>query len=161
MTQALTRVLTCGEEFVAARVEELVASARERDRELKKLRVEQAVVSARAAAQRGTKTAQATIVRGESEGAGADYLKAFAEEAVAAPGRVVIAIDRSESGFQWIVAHSLGPGLELPAVVTPLLAAAEAKGGGRAAWMQGMGRRLEAASSFAGSVEEALTKALG
>ena len=160
MTQALSRVLTCGEESIAARVEELVASARERDRELKKLRAGQASAAARTAVDRGKKTGRAILVRGESEGAGPDYLKAFAEEAVAAPGRVVIVVDRSESGFQWIVAHSLAAGLELPAIVAPLLAAAEAKGGGRAAWMQGMGRGPEAASSFADSVEEALAKAL-
>ncbi len=161
MTQALTRVLTCGEESIASRVEELVVNARERDRELKKVRVEQAAAAARAAVEKGKKAGNAILVRGEWSGAGADYMKAFAEQAIAAPGRAVIAIDRAESGFQWIVAHSLGSRIELPPIVTPLLGPANAKGGGRGAWMQGAGRSADAAAGFADAVEEAVSRVLG
>ncbi|HVO39577.1 MAG TPA: hypothetical protein VMV03_11175 [Spirochaetia bacterium] len=159
MTQALSRVLTCGEESILARVEELVRNARERDREMKKIRVEQAVASARAAAETGRKTARALIIRGISDGAGPDYLQAFADEAISAPGRVAVAMDRTAAGFQWIVAHSLGAGLDLPSLLKPLLAQAGAKGGGKPAWMQGMGTSAEAAGAFADLVEEAIGRA--
>lgn len=159
MTQALSRVLTCGEESIVARVEELVKDARERDREMKKIRAEQGVASARAAVDAGKKTARALIIRGISDGAGPEYLKAFADEAVSAPGRAAVAIDRTASGFQWIVAHSLGAGLDLPSLLKPLLAQAGAKGGGKPAWMQGMGAGAEAAGAFADLVEQAIGRA--
>jgi alanyl-tRNA synthetase len=117
------------------------------------------VASARAAVDAGKKTARALIIRGISDGAGPEYLKAFADEAVSAPGRAAVAIDRTASGFQWIVAHSLGAGLDLPSLLKPLLAQAGAKGGGKPAWMQGMGAGAEAAGAFADLVEQAIGRA--
>lgn len=161
LAQALSRALTCGEEHIQARVEELLKDAREKERELKKARAVQAVAAAREAVSQGKQAGRALVVRGESDGAGAEYLKAFADEAISAPGRAVIVVDRSENGFQWIAAHSLGADVDLAAIVKPLLQSAGAKGGGRAAWVQGSGADREAATGFAAAVADALTRTLG
>jgi len=153
LVQNLTRLLTCGESDVASRVEELLRGARENEREMKRLRAERAVSDADSAA-------QSRLVRKVLDGAGPDYLKAFAERVVASPGRAVILVDRSPDGFQWIVAHSLGDAARLPHLVTPLLAKAGARGGGRDAWMQGAGRPAEAAVGFADAVVDALSRTL-
>jgi alanyl-tRNA synthetase len=160
MTQTLTRSLTCGEEFIAARVEELVAGARERDRELKKLRVERAAADADTAVGAAKTFGDTRLISGVFDGVGADYLKAFAERVIASAGRVAVVLDRDAEAFQWIICHSVGSEVELPPIVTPLLASAGARGGGRGAWMQGAGKPAAAAVSFARAVEEALSRAL-
>jgi len=160
MTQALIRILTCGEESIVPRVEELVRSARESERELGRLRLERAAADAEASVPQGKSLADALLIRKDLEGAGPAYLKAFTERIVASPGRVVVAVDRSRDGFQWIVAHSLGARIELPPIITPLLSAAGAKGGGRGAWMQGAGPSADSASQFANAAEAALVRVL-
>ena len=140
------------------RVEELVAGARERDRELKRLRVERAAADADAAVGAAKTFGDARLVSGVFDGVGTDYLKAFAERVIASAGRVAVVLDRGADAFQWIICHSVGSTVELPLIVTPLLASAGARGGGRGAWMQGAGRPAAAAVSFAQAVEEALSQ---
>jgi len=154
LVQSLTRLLTCGESNIFARVHELAESARESERELKRMRAERAASDADAAG-------PASLVRRVFDAMGPDYLKAFAERVVASPGRAVVAVDRFAEGFQWIVAHSLGDAVTLPAIVTPLLARANAKGGGRGALMQGAGRPAESAAGFADAVAQALGHVMG
>jgi alanyl-tRNA synthetase len=161
LVQTLMRLLTCGESDIAARVEELARSLRESERELGRMRQERAVADADSAAARARALGETLLVRAAFDGAGPAYLKAFAERAVASPGRALIAVDRSADAFQWIVAHSLGARIDLPSIVTPLLGPAHAKGGGRGAWMQGAGRPADAATSFGDAVEEALSRSLG
>jgi len=153
VVQNLTRLLTCGESDIASRVEELLRGARENERDLKKLRMERAVSDA-------DSIGQSRLVCRVLENAGSDYLKAFAERVVASPGRAVVVVDRTADGFQWIVAHSLGNGLALPQLVTPLFPQAGARGGGRGAWMQGAGLPAEAASGFADAVADAVSRTL-
>jgi alanyl-tRNA synthetase len=154
LVQNLTRLLTCGEADISARVEELARSARENEKELKRLRTERAAIDADAAG-------PSSLVLRVLDGAGPDYLKAFAERIVASPGRAVVVLDRLADSFQWIVAHSLGPEVALHRIVAPLLSKAGARGGGRGAWMQGAGRPAEAAAGFADEVAAALSVTLG
>jgi alanyl-tRNA synthetase len=160
IVQALTRVLTCGEADIPARVEELVKNARDAARELERLKVEAAAGDAEAAVAHARRLGGAILVRRDLRGAGSAYCKAFAERVVSLPGRAVVVLDSSPTAFQWIIAHSLGEGVQLPALVTPLLAPAQAKGGGRAAWIQGAGRDPGSATAFGAAVEEALGRAL-
>jgi len=158
--QALTRILTCGESDVPARVEELVRNARETARELERLKVEAAAGDADAAVAQARRQGQFLLVHRDLKGAGPAYCKAFAEKIISAPGRAVVVVDTSSSTFQWIAGHSLGERVQLPAIITPLLAPANAKGGGRAAWMQGAGRDAGSAEAFGKAVEEAIDRAL-
>jgi alanyl-tRNA synthetase len=159
--QGLTRVLTCGETFVQGRVEELLKREKESERELRRLRLLQAAVDADGAMTAARAIGEVMCVRRVFDAVGTDYLKAFAERVIASPGRLVIAIDRAAGAFQWIAAHSLGQKLDLTEVVPPLLAAAEAKGGGKGARMQGVGARGDAIAAFADGIEAALARRLG
>jgi len=160
VVQALTRTLTCGEADVLARVEELVRNARETARELERLKVEAAAGDADAAVGQAPRRGESLLIHRVFHGAGPAYCKAFAERVVSAPGRAVVVVDSSDGSFQWIAAHSLGERVQLPTIITPLLAPAHAKGGGRAAWMQGAGGGGANAEVFGTSVEEALDRAL-
>jgi alanyl-tRNA synthetase len=91
---------------------------------------------------------------------GPEYLKAFVERIVAAPGRITVAADRGEDSFQWLVAHSLGERLELSGIVSKHFSLADAKGGGRGARMQGAGARPEGLQAFMDGIEGELTRAL-
>lgn len=153
LARNLTRLLTCGESDIASRVEELLRTIRENERELKRLRAERAVLDA-------DSTAQSRLVSRVFDGAGVDYLKAFAERVVASPGRAVVVVDRSADGFQWIIAHSLGDAVTLPQLVTPFFSKAGARGGGRGAWMQGGGHPAAAAAGFAEAVAQAVSRTL-
>jgi alanyl-tRNA synthetase len=161
LAQGLGRTLTCGESFIMSRVEELVKNERDSARELRRLRLVQAVSDADDSAAAARDLAGALCVRRVFDAAGDDYLKAFVDRVLATPGRVVIAIDRGAEGFHWVVAHSLGVQLELPGLLSGLMGVAEAKGGGRGARMQGVGGKSEAIPAFADAIEGALARGLG
>ena len=95
------------------------------------------------------------------DAAGGDYLKAFAERVIAAPGRICIAMDRGTDGFQWIAAHSLGESLDLAQIVPAFFEIAGAKGGGRGARMQGVGARNEAIDGFVAAIQAEIARRLG
>ncbi len=151
LLQELSRLLTCGEGEMATRVSELVAADKEKTRELRRLRLEQAEAAADSALADG-----AVLVRRIFDAAGAEYLKAFAERIVAGPGRIVIAVDRAADSFQWIAAHSMDAGPDLSAIVTPLLPLADARGGGRGGRVQGAGRNVAAVERFMQAIADAI-----
>jgi alanyl-tRNA synthetase len=159
LVQGLSRALTCGESALPGRVEELLKNEREGARELRRLKVAQAVSDADESAAAARDIAGVRFVRRVFDAAGGDYLKAFVERVVAVPGRVVIAIDKGGEAFQWIVAHSLGPRADLPGLLSPaVMETAGAKGGGRGARMQGVGARSDAVSAFADAIEAAVSR---
>lgn len=161
LVQGLSRALTCGEPSIADRVEELVKNEREAARELRRLKIVQAVSDADESAAAAREVGGARIVRHVFDAAGPDYLKAFADRVVASPGRVVIAVDRGTDVFRWIVAHSLGDRADLPGLLAGPMGIADAKGGGRGGRMQGVGARVDAVSAFADAVEAAIAHSLG
>jgi alanyl-tRNA synthetase len=161
VVRSLIRTLTCGEADIQGRVEELLNKERESARELRRLRVAQAVADADDSASAAPALGAALYVRRVFDAAGGEYLKAFAERVVATPGRVVIAIDREADGFQWIAAHSVGASLDLAQIIPPLFGIAGAKGGGRGARMQGVGTMNGAIALFAEAVEGELARRLG
>jgi alanyl-tRNA synthetase len=160
LVQELSRALTCGEADIASRVEELAKSSREASAELRKLRVERAAADADASLAAATPLRGAALVARVFDAVGSDYLKAFADRVTGSPGRIVIAVDRAAGGFQWIIGHSLADA-GLLEIVPPLLAIAEAKGGGRGARMQGAGRNPEAVPAFVDALRRELEKRLG
>ncbi|HTO23224.1 MAG TPA: alanyl-tRNA editing protein [Spirochaetia bacterium] len=161
LSQALSRALTCGEDAILARVQDLQAAQLEAAREMKRVTVERAGAEAESAVAAAPRAGAAVLVTRIFDGAGADYLKAFVERVTGKPGRACIALDRGTDSFQWIVAHSMERGPELAAIVSPRMAEAGAKGGGRGARMQGVGARRDAAGPFAQGVEKDLARALG
>jgi alanyl-tRNA synthetase len=162
LVQALGRLLTCGERDILSRVGDLVGSGRELARELRQVRVSQAgpaateAVAAGLALPPGPDGTARTFVSRIFEGFGDEPMKAFVDAALASPGRVVAAVDRSAAGIRWIVAHSLGAGLDLAAVVKPVIAALGLRGGGRPGFVQGAGPDPSGALSFVEAVERAL-----
>lgn len=156
LLQQLSRTLTCGEQEMAARAAELVASDKEKTRQLKTLRTRLAAFEADAALAAAIDRAGAKLVRVIFDGAGGEFLKAFVDRITAAPGRVVVAVDRAADSFQWIAAHSLQPGPDLGAIVAPHLAAAGARGGGRGGRVQGSGSDLAAVERFVDSLVGAI-----
>jgi alanyl-tRNA synthetase len=157
---ALSRALTCGEDSIEQRVQELLERDRESSRELRRMRLSQAAADADDSVAAARCIGAVPCVRRLFNAAGGEYIKAFVERSVSSPGRVVVAIDRLDSSFQWIVAHSLGDGLDLQKFVPGLLDAAGAKGGGSAARMQGVGARPDAAAQLADAIEAELGRLL-
>jgi alanyl-tRNA synthetase len=160
LLQDITRELTCGEAVVRGRVHELLVREKESARELRRLHIGQANADADDSVSAARGIGSALFVRRIFASAGPDYLKAFAERVVASPGRICVAMDQGETGFQWIVAHSLGAGVELAAFMPGLYDIAGAKGGGRGERMQGMGSSPEAITLFADAIEGEMTRVL-
>jgi alanyl-tRNA synthetase len=161
LAQNLGLILTCGEPFIHQRVQELLDGQKEAARELKRLQAVQAASDADASLSTARSMGGALCVRRLFKDAGGEYLKAFVERVTASPGRVCIAVDQGAESFQWIVAHSLDSGLELSAVLKGVLEIADAKGGGRGARMQGVGRKNDAVERFADALETGIARALG
>jgi alanyl-tRNA synthetase len=157
----LSRVLTCGEESILGRVQDMLAAEKDTARELRKLRTAQATAEADAAIPGARLVGSALYLRRVFDDCGPDYLKAFVERLTVAPGRIVAAADRGKTAFQWIVAHSLGNSLELSGIVNSHFAVADAKGGGRGARVQGVGARTEALDQFLDAVESGIVETLG
>jgi alanyl-tRNA synthetase len=160
LVQGLGRTLTCGEADIPSRVAELLDREKESTRELRRLRAAQAAADADASVPEATALGQGVCIKRVFDAMGGDYLKAFAERVVAAPGRICIAIDRGTDGFQWIASHSLGEGLDLAQIVPAFFERGGAKGGGRGARMQGVGTRREAAAGFADALQAELARRL-
>jgi alanyl-tRNA synthetase len=160
LVQGLGRTLTCGEADIPSRVAELLDREKESTRELRRLRAAQAAADADASVPGATALGQGVCIKRVFDAMGGDYLKAFAERVVAAPGRICIAIDRGTDGFQWIASHSLGEGLDLAQIVPAFFERGGAKGGGRGARMQGVGTRREAAAGFADALQAELARRL-
>ncbi|HET6485731.1 MAG TPA: alanyl-tRNA editing protein, partial [Spirochaetia bacterium] len=160
LVQALSRALTCGEENMLSRVEELSARGKEMAQEIRRLTTRLAAADADQAASSARAVGGAAIVRRGLQGAGADYLKLFAEGVIARPGRVVIVTDRTAEAFQWLVAQSVGDRLDLGGLLPPLYAIGGCKGGGKGARVQGRGTRPDAAEAFAQAVEEEIARRL-
>jgi alanyl-tRNA synthetase len=164
LAQALGRLLTCGERDILRRVGDLVESERGLARELRRLRVAEAGRAAAEAAAGGR-----AILAGPArmpgwfvsrvfDGFGEEPVKAFVDAVLAEPGRVVVVADRSADGFRWIAAHSLvAGGVDLAALVKPVLAALGLRGGGKAALVQGAGSDPAAAEPFVESVARTLS----
>jgi alanyl-tRNA synthetase len=161
LSQGLSRVLTCGEQGILARVQDMLAAEKEAVRELRRLRTSLAIVEADAAVAGARKIGRALLVRRVFDNCGPEYLKAFVERLAAGPDRICVAADRGTGTFQWIVAHSLGNGMDLSGIVTKHFGIADAKGGGRGARVQGIGARPEALEQFADAIEKELEVVLG
>ena len=140
LAQALSRVLTCGEGSIEQRVQELLVRERESARELRRLRLAQAAADA-----------DDSVSAARSIGAVPCVRRAFRRgrgglhQGVCGAGRRRPRAGwRSpstglDSSFQWIVAHSLGDGLDLRSSSPVLLDAAEQRAAAGAARMQGVG----------------------
>jgi alanyl-tRNA synthetase len=161
LSQGLSRALTCGEDSMLGRVQDMLAAEKEAARELRRLRTAQASAEADAAVPEAPSIGGAILVRRVFDDCGPEYLKAFVERLVASPGRIVVAADRGKDAFQWIVAHSLGERPDLSGMVAKHFGLADAKGGGRGARVQGVGARPEALEQFIDVIEQELTRALG
>jgi alanyl-tRNA synthetase len=155
LSQALSRLLTCGEGDIVKRVGDLAENERGLSRELKRLRVAEAVRAAAEAAAGGRLLPEGPdggprlFVSRVFDGFGEEPLKAFVEAVLSTPGRVVAAADRSTDGFRWTVAHSLGAGGgDLASLLKPVIAALGLRGGGRQALVQGAGPDPSAAEAF-------------
>jgi alanyl-tRNA synthetase len=162
LAQALGRLLTCGERDILKRVGDLVASERDHARELRQVRVSQAgpaaaeALAAGRALPPGPGGAARMFVSRIFDRFGDEPMKAFVDAVLASPGGVVAAVDRSPDGFRWIVAHSLGTGPDLSAVMKPVIAALGLRGGGRSGFVQGAGADPSVAGAFVEAVERAL-----
>ncbi len=160
LVQDLCRSLTCGEEFLVGRVQELLKKEKESSRELRRLQLAQAVADADDSVSAAITVNGAVCVRRIFNEAGGEYLKAFIERVVAVPGRVAIAVDRGPDSFQWIVAHSLSAGLSLTEIIPGLLTIGGAKGGGKPDRMQGVGSRNDSIAQFADALEGGILRKL-
>jgi alanyl-tRNA synthetase len=138
----------------------MLAVEKEATREVRRLRSEQAAADADASLAGAKRVGEAILVQRVFEERGPEYLKAFVERLIAAPGRIALVADRGRGPFQWLIAHSLGDRLELSAAVVKHFGISEAKGGGGGTRMQGIGARPAALEQFLDAVERELTRVL-
>lgn len=159
----LSRLLTCGEDALLKRAEELLEADRQKGRELRGFQAQKAAVLAAEAAASAPRIGGALYVERLFESAGPEALKAFAEGVLSEPGRIVAALDRGPETVQWLIAHSLdaAPLPDLPALVTPILPLIEGKGGGRGARMQGSGRKPSGSREFLDGLRRSLEDQAG
>jgi alanyl-tRNA synthetase len=164
LSQALGRLLSCGEVDIPKRVGGLVERERDLARELRRARVDraaqaavEAVAGARAMPAGPDGTARRFVSR-VFDGFGDEPVKAFVDAVLAEAGRVVAAADRSADGFRWTLAHSLGAGgVDLAMLAKPVIAALGLRGGGRAGLVQGAGTDPAGAERFVEAVARSLS----
>lgn len=161
LSQALSRVLTCGEADVLRRVEELVASERELARELKRMKEDQAATLADLSVAPGSPFlalgTQGLLIQRSFEDFGEDAVNAFLDRLLAAPGRFVVVADRTLDGFRWSVAHSCGAAVNLQQLLPPIISSLGIRGGGKEALMKGSGKEASAIPALM----EAIRRTLG
>jgi len=154
--QGLARTLTCGESEVPAVVEKMAAETRAQAKELRRLRISQAKITAREAVAGARRIGDCLFASALFEGFGPEALAAFLDAVASEPGRFAAAVNREQDGFQWAAMHSIEGAPDLGELISPILSGLGAKGGGKGNRMQGSGRDPKTAARFLEAVEERL-----
>jgi len=148
LVQHLMQTLTCGEDDIAPRIDDLQQQLRFAQREVGKLQADKMSAQARDAIAAAGKVAGITYVEQVFENADSKMMKVFVDEVISRTDHLAATVSRNGNDIRWIVAHSAGDKLNLRTMVLPLLHLMVGKGGGSFDMVQGGGKEAGGISEF-------------
>ncbi len=148
LMKELMRFLTCGEQDILSRIYDLQKQIKEKQKQVEYWQKQWVVTQAENALKSAEEINHVKIILKVFENLDNKMLKSFADHITKQSSSFVAAINQTQNGIYWIIAHSLSNGFDLKTIVTPLMDLIDAKGGGSSSLMQGGGKNLEGISRF-------------
>jgi len=160
LIQELKGMLSCGDEDIPARVNDLENKTRDLTRELARVQAELMETAAEKAARNARTIAGIEFISSVFENLNNQAMKAFLDPLLAAEHRIVLIMNINGQQFNWMIGHSLKSELNLNNLVKPLLPLISGRGGGQPELVQGGGSNLGGIQEFIIEFEKRIEKEL-
>jgi alanyl-tRNA synthetase len=160
LVQELVQTLTCGQEDIIPRIRTMQMQLKEFQREISGMESRLMANEAQAALSSATEVNGKKIVKKIFRDADYNKVKAFTDEIISEPNRVVVGMNVNGEQLRWIIAHSLAAELDMRQLIEPLLHIIEGKGGGRPNMLQGGGKNPGGVEKFLEKLDHDLQQEL-
>jgi alanyl-tRNA synthetase len=160
LIQELNRMLSCGDDDIPARVNDLENEVRDLSRELARVQGELMETAAEKAARNARHIAGIEFISSIFEDLNKKAMKAFLDVLLARENRIVLIINKNNQQLNWMIGHSLKGELNLNPLVKPLLPLISGRGGGQSELIQGGGSNQKGILEFIKEFEKKIEKEL-
>jgi alanyl-tRNA synthetase len=160
VVQNLCQLMTCGEDILVQRVQELTEQSKELQRNYQKLQSERILLVAQEAVAGGIRIRDILFVQKIFDNTDNKLLRVFAESVLNESGRIVLVLSRNGEQVNWLAGHSLSRPFNLSEFCAPLLELIEARGGGKPEFVQGGGKKVAGIPHFITEFKKKLAEEL-
>ncbi len=160
LIQELNRMLSCGDDDIPARVNDLENEVRDLSRELARVQGELMETAAEKAAHNARTIADIEFISSVFEDLNKKAMKSFLDPLLAKRNRIVLIINKDSQQLNWMIGHSLKGELNLNLLVKPLLPLISGRGGGQPELIQGGGSNPNSIQEFITEFEKKIEKEL-
>lgn len=158
--QELNKMLSCGDEDILRRVNDLDNRIRELDRALARAQAELMVKLAEKALYNAKSISGIECISKVFENIDVKAMKAFLDPILTKENRIVLIINRNGQQLNWMIGHSLKSDFNLNLLVKPILPLISGRGGGKPDLIQGGGSKLDGIQKFIREFEKKIEKEL-
>lgn len=158
--QNLCCLLSCGEDSLIQRVQDMAEQLKDAQRNLARIQAESMASLAKETLADAIKIGEILFVHRTFDHTDNKLLKVFVDSVLSESGRIVVALSRNGEQVNWMVGHSLVRPLNLIEFCAPLLAIIDAKGGGKPDFVQGGGKKAMGIPQFIGEFKQKIEKEL-
>ena len=158
--QNLCRLLSCGEDSLLQRVQDMTEQLKEAQRNLARIQSESISSLAKETLANAIKIGEILFIHRTFDYTDNKLLKVFVDSILSERGRIVVAISRNGEQVNWMAGHSLTRPFNLIEFCAPLLPIIDAKGGGKPDFIQGGGKKAAGISKFIDEFKQKIEKEL-
>jgi alanyl-tRNA synthetase len=160
LIQELNQMLSCGDEDILGRVNDLDNRIRELNRELAGAQAELMVALAEKALQNAKTMSGIKCITKVFDNIDVKAMKAFLDPILVKKNRIVLIINKNGKNLNWMVGHSLKSDFNLNLLVKPILPLISGQGGGKPDLIQGGGSKGDGIQEFIMEFEKRIEKEL-
>jgi alanyl-tRNA synthetase len=160
LIQELNKMLSCGDEDILGRVNDLDNRTRELNRELAGAQAELMVTLAEKALHNAKSISGIECISKVFENIDVKAMKAFLDHILVKENRIVLIINKNGKQLNWMIGHSLKSDFNLNLLVKPILPLISGRGGGKPDLIQGGGSKWDGIQEFIIEFEKRIEKEL-
>ena len=150
--------LTCGEDVILKRVEDLNASYGEAKKEINRYLSEWIPLLFKERLENAPRIGKITYIEQVFDQVDQKAMKIFLERALSAPERIVMLLNRQEDQLSWMAGHSVSREFDVMELIREYLPLMDARGGGKGQLVQGGGRNINGIADFLANVRHKLER---
>jgi alanyl-tRNA synthetase len=150
--------LTCGEDVILKRVEDLNASYSEAKKEINRYLSEWIPLLFKERLEKASLIDNITYIEQVFDQVDQKALKIFLELGLSESGRIVMLINRQADQLNWMIGHSIQEGFDLMELIREDLPLIDARGGGKGQLLQGGGRNVDGIEDFLLKIRQKLER---
>ncbi|OGB69157.1 MAG: hypothetical protein A2Y94_05920 [Caldithrix sp. RBG_13_44_9] len=160
VVQNLCQIMTCGEDTLVQKVQNISDQLKEAQKSLQKFQAERISVLAQESINEAIPIADVLLIQRIFENTDNKLLKVFVDSVLEKTGRVTVVISKSGDQLNWMAGHSLSRPINLAKFCEPLLELIEGRGGGKPGFIQGGGKKVSGISQFMSEFKTKLAEEL-